>query len=280
MELAVSMWSLHRYWYAKEMDVLGFLAFAKEAGVSRVELLNVFWRDLTAELPAVIEFLSDHGLRVSAYDATNNFVQESDEARQAELRRLLWDIEIARALGAPIVRVFSGDARPGIEFEKAKGWIVEGLRAASRYAARRGIVLALENHGLFAGRSEQVEEILDQVGSPALMANLDTANFLLVDDDPLAATRRLASRTGNVHLKDFREVAPDDQGPAYSSRSGKRFKGTIAGQGQVPIREIVAELKKAGYRGALSIEFEGREEPKAGTMESLRALERLVAEMA
>lgn len=258
---------------------MGFLEWAAANQIPSVELLNIFWQDLPIELPMVVRFCQDYGITVAAYDATNNFVQEDEAKREAEIRRVLWDIEVARALGAPVVRVFSGDTRQGISFEQAKTWIVEGLRRAAEYAERRQVRLALENHGHFAGRSEQVSEILDAVGSPALTANIDTANFLLVDDDPLAAARRLAGRTGHVHFKDFREVGADDQGPAYTALSGRRFKGTIAGEGDVPIREIIRELHQAGYQGALSVEFEGREEPKEGTVASFRTLQKLLAEV-
>jgi len=279
MKISVSMWSLHKYWYSKEMNVMGFLEWAAATRVPSVELLNIFWQDIQTELPQVVRFCQDNGLTVAAYDATNNFVQGDEDRREAEIRRVLWDIEVARALGAPVVRVFSGDAHQGIAFGQAKGWIVEGLRRAAQYAERRQVRLALENHGLFAGRSEQVEEILDAVGSPALTANIDTANFLLVDDDPLAAARRLARRTGHVHFKDFREIGADDQGTAYTALSGKRFKGTIAGEGQVPFGEIIRELRRAGYQGALSVEFEGREEPKEGTAASFLALQKLLADV-
>ena len=82
-------------------------------------------------------------------------------------------------LGTDILRVFSGSARAGVTQEQGMDWILEGLSAGAAYAESRGVTLALENHGKFAGRSEQVRGIIDAVGSPALRVNLDTGNFLL-----------------------------------------------------------------------------------------------------
>ena len=50
--------------------------------------------------------------------------------------------------------------------------------------------------GLMAGRSDQVRNIIETVNSPALRANLDTGNFLLVNQNPTDAARELAGLGG------------------------------------------------------------------------------------
>lgn len=126
MKTCISMWSLHKYWYAGEMDVLQYCQWAAGTGADGVELLNMFWKDMERELPQVAEIL----------------------------------------------------AKAGVTLEQASQWILEAMAECAAFAREHGVVLALENHGLLAGKSSQVAEILASVGSPALKANIDTANWM------------------------------------------------------------------------------------------------------
>lgn len=276
MKTCISMWSLHKYWYAKELDVVGFCQWAATTGAGGVELLNIFWKDQAEELPRVREVLDRAGMAVAAYDATNNFVQADPAARAAQVARVKADIETAVALGATRVRLFSGDLAQGITFDQARQWIVESLRECAAHAAAHGVTLALENHGLLAGKSAQVLELIREVDSPAFRANIDTANFFLVDEHPNEAIPVLAGHAAHVHFKDFKPAPEGYEGPAYTALSGQRYVGTVAGEGAVDLVRAVADLKAGGYPGWLSVEFEGTEEPKQGTMASLRALQRVV----
>ena len=46
----------------------------------------------------------------------------------------------------------------------------------------------------------------------------------------------------------------------YDAISGKHYKGTIIGEGEVDLKSIVQILKDSNYQGYLSIEYEGLEE--------------------
>ena len=48
------------------------------------------------------------------------------------------------------------------------------------------------------------------------------------------------------------------------SRGGNFWRGAIIGHGNVPLLPCIRTLKRAGYAGVLSIEFEGIEEPLMG----------------
>ena len=64
-------------------------------------------------------------------------------------------------------------------------------------------MLCIENHGLFAGRSDQVLEIINEIGSPALKSTFDTGNFVLVGQNPENAVEELKGYIDHVHVKDF-----------------------------------------------------------------------------
>jgi sugar phosphate isomerase/epimerase len=277
MKLGVSMWS---YVAATKrgLDIPGFIHEAKRLGVDGVELLDFFWKDQAAELPAVDAALQETGLPVGVYSVANNFAQEEPAQRAAQVKRITDGVDNAVYFGAKTVRVFAGDVRPGLTLETVFAWIVAGLREAADYAHDRGITLALENHGSLAGRSHQVSEILDAVGSPALKANPDTGNFLLVHQASHEAVAALASRAGMVHFKDFKPVPDDYTGFAYTSIDGVKFAGQAVGEGIVDLPHCLQSLKAAGFDGWLNIEYEAEEDPFTGVARSVENSLRLLSD--
>ena len=60
------------------------------------------------------------------------------------------------------------------------------------------------------------------------------------------------------------------------SRGGNYLRGAIIGQGDVPVRQCINTLKRAGYDGVLSIEFEGMEDPLKGIRIGVDNLRRFI----
>ncbi|MBV9851342.1 MAG: sugar phosphate isomerase/epimerase [Armatimonadetes bacterium] len=277
MKLGISMWS---YVAAarRGLDIPGFIREAHRLGVEGVELLDFFWKDREAELPAVEAALGETGLAMGVYSVSNNFAQDDPAQRAAQVQVIRDGVDSAVHFGARTVRVFAGDVRPGLTFQQVFDWIVAGLREAADYAHGKGVTLALENHGTLAGRSNQVADILDAVGSPALRANPDTGNFLLVHQAPHEAVARLAPRAGMVHFKDFRAVPDDYAGFAYTSIDGVKFTGQAIGEGEVDLPDCLLSLKAAGFDGWLNIEYEAEEDPFTGVARSVANTQRLLTE--
>lgn len=277
MKLGISMWS---YVAAtrRGLDIPGFIHEAKRLGVDGVELLDFFWKDRGAEQPAVEAALRETGLAVGVYSVSNNFAQEDPAQRAAQVKVIKDGVDSAVYFGADTVRVFAGDVRPGLTFEQVFNWIVVGLKEAAEYAFDQGVVLALENHGTLAGRSGQVEDILNAVGRPGLKANPDTGNFLLVHQASHEAVARLAGRAGMVHFKDFQAVPDDYTGFAYTSIDGIKFAGRAIGEGEVDLPDCLLALKDAGFDGWLNIEYEAEEDPLTGVARSVENTVRLMQE--
>lgn len=253
MELSLSMWSVHRTVRENGWTVSDFISFCKKEGIPSVELLNVFWKDVQKELPAVIQQLKGSGIQASSYAVANDFAKDSAEERAAALAEIIDAIPVAKALGVKVIRVFSGNLTEQVTYEAALDWIVEGLSQAARLAEREGLVLCLENHGKLAGSGTQVKTILDRVGSPALRSTFDTGNFLLVDEQPLQALDVLLHVVAHVHFKDFLSHGEG----RYKSLAGHAYEGVALGQGDVDLKTIVQRLTAIGYQGAYVLEFEG-----------------------
>ncbi len=279
MKLGVSMYSYYRLWKAELLDIPGFIEIARKIGADGVELLAPLWRDMEAELPAVEAALKSSALPVGVYSVSNDFVNADEGERAAQVKRITDGVDVALRLGAGVVRVFAGNTKEGISFEQSFHWIVDGLKEGSDYAKKKGVKLALENHGLLAGKSGQVHKILDAVNSPALGANPDTGNFLLVHEAPHDALHALATRANMAHFKDFKEVPETHEGFAYTSLDGLKYIGTAIGEGDVALQACVNELKAVNFNGWLNIEYEGTEDPMTALPRSVAYTRGLLGEM-
>lgn len=277
MKLSVSMWSVVHPVRAGQMDLAGFVDFAAKQDVEGVELLDYFWKDKASELPRVKKQIADAGLELAVYSVGNDFFQPDRAVWTQQLADMKTGIDTANALEVGLMRVFSGNRKEGYELADGMDWIIDGLAQSAEYAAAHGVVLALENHGLMAGRSDQVRHMIEAVNSPSLRANLDTGNFLLVGQNPTDAARDLADVVALVHLKDF-AVAPEGQtSHVYKGLDGVGYTGTVVSEGQVDLAEILSILNKAGYDGWLSLEYEGGLDPLTiGVPGSLAAARKLL----
>jgi sugar phosphate isomerase/epimerase len=269
------MWSVVETVRAGKMTLPSFVEYAAKQQIDGVELLDYFWKDEKAEIPRVKQQIEDAGLQIGVYSIGNDFFQPDAAVRQQQLDALRHGVDVANALGVGLLRVFSGSHKQGYTIADGFSWIIDGLAAGAEYAELQGVTLVLENHGLIAGRSDQVRTIIQQINSPALLANLDTGNFLLVGQNPVEAAREIAALVGLVHMKDFRYATPEDKVHVFTGLDGRSYTGSITGEGMVDIPAILDILRQAGYQGWLSLEYEGGLDPVTiGVPRSLAAIRR------
>ncbi|MEW6047399.1 MAG: sugar phosphate isomerase/epimerase family protein [Bacillota bacterium] len=272
MQVAVSMWSLHREAQAGRIDTAGFVGWAADEGFAGVELLNLFWRDPGREVPEVRRLCEGLGVHVAAYDATNDFGILEPKARRAQLEQVRRDIDTAVSLGAPVLRVFAGGEHAKVRYEDVKRTIEESLAEVAAYAAQAGVVLALENHPGPAGRIRNMLDAIRFVNLAHMRVNLDPANFLLCDEDPREAAAQLADVVAHVHVKDLASLpgsaGATEEGTLLRSLAGRAYKGVVVGGGDVPWASVLGSLHARSYRGWLSIEYEGEGDARAGVIES------------
>lgn len=279
MNISVSMYSLASVAQKENWSVVDFIHYAKEIKLDGVELLDFYWNnqdDKSEEIQQVVRTLKSNQLKVSAYDVTNNFVKKTADERAEEVEKIMDGIRVAKALDTNVIRVFCGDLSDGLTYADGQDWIVEGLKTCAKVAEREKIYLAIENHGLLAGKSEQVKEIIEKVDSPYVKATFDTGNFLLVHEDPKKAFDNMKNEIAHVHFKDFREKQPDESLTGFTSTEGVEMIGTIPGDGVVELDYIVNGLKGIGYDDWLSIEYEGYEDAKMANEKAVARLRKLL----
>jgi len=214
--------------------------------------------------PAEFRRLADaHSLAVSNFTGYSDFAHPDPEVRKRELAAVLESLEAARELGAPSVRVLTGQKWPGVKVEDGIQWVVEGIRQAAGEADRLGLRLNVENHTKaaiwthfdFAMQGEVFLQVLDGLGDAPVGVQFDIANPMVAGEDTLALFEKLRSRIGYVHVNDVRRVGA--------------FEFVPVGTGLAPIREVLARLRQQGYTGWVGIE-EASRTGKEGFQQAVR----------
>lgn len=222
----------------------------------------------TAEEQAQIlhDYAEKIGLPLVAYAIGANFMNEDLDA---EVARVCHQVDIARILGVPVMRhdVAGGfqDWYTGVRtFNAVLPRLAEGCRRVTQYAKQFGIRTCSENHGFFAQDADRIVALVTAVNDPNYGALCDMGNFLCADDNSYIAVGKVAPFTYHVHAKDFLVKSGMEEDPGkgwFCSRGGNYLRGTIVGHGAVPVRQDIGILKKAGYDGYVTVEFEGMESP-------------------
>jgi sugar phosphate isomerase/epimerase len=125
---------------------------------------------------------------------------------------------------------------------------VRNVRELGRYAGDLGLQIALELEPFKLSLLNNVDSIsrfLDDVGDPAVKANIDVSHLQLAGTPP-EEVRRLRGRAIHVHLSDC---------------DGKVHGDLPPGRGVVDFPPYLRAIKELGIDGAVSIELEYSPEP-------------------
>lgn len=260
MKLGVSSYSFSRYMRESGASLFDICRKAKEFGYDAVEFVPLPGEDrltLAHELRALCNEL---GLDICAYTVGADLLSGTGEAAVEALCR---DVDIAEALGAPLMRHDVCSAIPeGMTWQEAIEIVAPRIRAVTQYAKKKGIVTCTENHGYVFQDSKRVRALIEAVGDENYGWLVDMGNFMCVDEPSLGAVRVAAPYAVHVHAKDFHYFASADEAPegCGRTRGDHRIIGTVVGHGTVPVADCLRVLRDSGYDGAVSLEFEGPED--------------------
>jgi len=181
------------------------------------------------------------GLGISSTAVGNRFCIPPGAARDQQIASVKTWIDHAAVLGAPVIRIFSGNAGKGQTVEEARRLAVEAIEDCCEYAGKRGIFLGLENHGGLTRTADGMLEIVRAVKSPWFGAWMDTGNFH--EADVYSELEKIAPYTIHVQVK-----------VVTSSR----------GEGRKPtdFARLARVLGKVNYRGWVCLEYEESEDPR------------------
>ncbi|SDN04988.1 Sugar phosphate isomerase/epimerase [Paenibacillus sp. yr247] len=284
MKIGLSTYSLLNALKSGEMTVLDAVQWIADNGGEHMEMVPYGYTliDNPALADAIREKAAFVGIELSNYSMPADFIQETEEAFEEEMKRVKQHVDIVRRLGVKHMRhdvtafTIPPEKMTIQWFENSLPLIIKGSRIIADYAEQFGITTTIENHGFSVQASDRVQRVLQAVDRPNFKTTLDIGNFMCVDENPIIGVMKNLPYASLIHFKDF-YFRPYDEHPGdgvwFKTAHGNFLRGAIVGHGDIPIRKIVKLIKQSGYDGNITVEFEGMEECKAASkiaMDNLR----------
>jgi L-ribulose-5-phosphate 3-epimerase len=266
--------STYSFWHFDEKsdhwrDIGKCLEAAAGMGFDGVEILQV---QMTDTSPAALRRIKSRaftlGLDLMGFSTHQSFVFPEEQKRADNVLKTTQFLEQAYDLGIPTIRVNTGRWGTSKNFDelmKNRGieprlpdytdddgfkWVIDSFAKLVPEAEKRGVIMGLENHWGLGIDVAGVKRVVDTIKSPWLQVTLDTGNFL---EDPYDRLKQLAPQTVLLQAKTYH-----GGGLWYSL--------------DLDYARIASIMREAGYRGYVSLEMEGKEDPLTAVPKSLEML--------
>jgi sugar phosphate isomerase/epimerase len=256
------------YWGQHRLSLLDFLAKAEALGYPAVELAGkrphlsaLDYQDEEA-LAAVRSAAERLGIEIATIAGYTDFTsgRQAPEVPFVEMQ-IQYVAQLARmaaALGAKLVRVFSGYFTGPGDYQSDWNKCVTALRESAAAAAEHGVMLGLQNHHDVGVSVEAYEELLDEVAHPNLRAMFDPWSIALHGADLYQSARRLAPRMTQTTLADYVRLERFQYRPDlvnYERLDPPAVRAVPLGEGFIDLDAFFAGLKEGGFDGYVAYEM-------------------------
>jgi len=271
--------STYSFWHFKgaPVPIESCLEKAAVMGFDDVEILHVHMEEAAKAAGGAVDNALLHrikqrafslGLDLMGFSTHQGFVTPDKEKRKQNIEHTAKCLELAHELGIPTIRVNTGrwgtsknfDALmankgieprlPGHTDDEGFAWVNDSFGELCKRAEKLGVVMGLENHWGLGREASGVIRVIKAVNNPWLKATLDTGNFL---ENMYPQMEALAPHAVLVQAKTY-----PGGGEWYSL--------------DIDNSRVAEILRKAGYRGYISLEMEGKEDPATAIPKSLAML--------
>ncbi len=263
--------STYSFWHFKDdrVEVADCIDRAAEMGFDGVEILH---QQMSGENDAYLQDLKRRahasGMCLMGFSIHQGFVYPDADKRKANIEHTRRCIELAYKLGIPVMRLNTGrwntiasfdelmahrgiePILPGHAEDEGFKWCIDSIEQCLPKAEQCGVTLALENHWGIGRTAAGLLRIYHAIRSPWLKLLLDTGNFL---EDSYNQMEQIAPYAVMVQAKTY-------------------FGGGEWYTLDIDYGRVAAILRQAGFRGWISLEFEGKEDASTGVPKSLELL--------
>jgi sugar phosphate isomerase/epimerase len=233
-------YSYSSYLAKGSMTMEEFIIKAVELGVLGVDI-TTYWLKSTEPpyLASLRNFAYRHGMPFSGLAIGADLCQPDTAKRAETIETIRKWVDATELMGASHLRVFGDKLPAGTTTEQGIAWVVETMKPACDYSARKGIILGLESHSGLTTRASNIVEILRRVDSSYAGCNLDISNF---PENPYEQIELCLPYATHAHIRD---LYGEPKQPLDLDRVWQLFA-------------------KSGYNGFMSAEYEGKEDAMTG----------------
>lgn len=196
------------------------------------------------------------GLEISGTGVRNDFT-ESDVSKRRESITLVkrW-IEAAEKIGAPVIRIFSGNKKTeGYTKKQILEWMIKDIEECIAYGKQHGIVVAIQNHNDFIMTADDAITFVNTIKDEWFGLILDTGSYRV--GDPYKEIEKTAKYAVNWQIKEKVFIA------------GKEV--------DVDMDKLIRIIRSSGYKGYIPLETLGEGDPKIKVSDLLKKINKSLA---
>ncbi len=200
--------------------------------------------DLNAdELKAAKRLIMDHGLKVSAIGSPIGKVK-LDQHFKPHLDKFKHAVELAQYFETPFIRMFSYYAPNGRNIDDYRDQVMDRMVAKVEALQGTDVIMVHENEAhIYGHTAANCVDLVKTIDSPKLRLAYDPANFVWgeqITNNVEVAWPLMKPYIVHIHIKDWKLGAKD--------------VGSMPGQGDGQIKQLLAELAGMKYGGCVTME--------------------------
>ena len=238
------MWTLSGFIDEISDDFSLQCKIASGLGLRYVEVRSAWGTNIldldSGQLSKLRETLAEYELKVSSIGSPIGKISIDDEF-PPHLERMRHAVEVAEALEAPYIRIFSFFIPAGVDPDSRRDEVLSRMAALADVAAGADVILVHENEKeIYGDVPRRCLDIVTSVSSPRLQLAWDPANFVQVGVRPFTeGYALLRPHVGYIQIKDA--LLAD-------------ATVVVAGAGDGEVAETIRALRADGFDGFFSLE--------------------------
>lgn len=187
LKTSLNAYSLNAPLLDGSMDLEDLVDFCAATGFDAVDITGYYFKgypDVPSDgyLFRVKRKAFSAGLEISGTGVRNDFTIADNNKREKEVALVKKWIEAAAKLGAPVLRIFSGNQKnEGVGRTQVLDWMLKDIQTCVTYGEQHGVIIGIQNHNDFIQTAVDVNEIIESVNSKWLGLILDTGSFRIHD---------------------------------------------------------------------------------------------------
>jgi len=195
------------------------------------------------ELDEARKMVRDHGLKVSAIGSPIGKVK-LDEPFEPHLDKFKHAVDLALFFETPFIRMFSYYAPEGKDINDYREQVMERMAAKVEVLADADVTMVHENEAhIYGHTADNCVDLVKTIDSPKLRLVYDPANFVWgekMTNNVEVCWPVMKPYVVHIHIKDWKLGAAD--------------VGSIPGEGDGQIKELLTELAAINYDGCMTME--------------------------
>ncbi len=241
-EISLAAWSMHKMFFAKEIDQLGMVDLCHDVGIGGLELVNTFFPSPQyGYLKQLRKRAEDAGVKILLImcDAEGSMAGPEKAGRMLAAKNHHKWVDIASVLGCHSIRCNTGAQEGDAE---AQDRCAESFSALLDYGDAAGINVLIENHWGLSSDPDWLVGLMKKVNHP---------RFGTLPD------------FGNIPDTTDRYDAVEKMMPFAKAVSAKCYDFDAAGnETKIDFARMMQIVDAAKYHGYVGIEYEGERLPE------------------